>query len=74
LRDNHATTIMPMPRHRIPILIAAPFPSRSPRYTRFPEVTDRGLNIYHALNVMPHFMIWLHKGLLANASLSGLSA
>jgi hypothetical protein len=33
LRDNHATTIMPMPRHRIPILIVAPFPSRSPRYT-----------------------------------------
>ena len=25
-------TIMPMPRHRIPILIAAPFPSRSPLY------------------------------------------
>jgi hypothetical protein len=23
---------MPIPRHRIPILIAAPFPSRSPRY------------------------------------------
>src|SRR5712671_2969323 len=33
LRDNHAATIMPMPRHRIPILIAAPFPSRSPPYT-----------------------------------------
>jgi hypothetical protein len=32
LRDNRATTIMPMPRHRILILIAA-FPSRSPRYT-----------------------------------------
>jgi len=25
-----------MPRHRIPILIAAPFPSRSPRYAGLP--------------------------------------
>ena len=33
LRDRHAATIMPMPRRRIPILIVAVFPSRSPRYT-----------------------------------------
>jgi hypothetical protein len=32
LRDSHATTIMPMPRPRIPILIVAVFPSTSPRY------------------------------------------
>jgi hypothetical protein len=35
LRDNYATTIMPVPRHRIPILIAAPFRIASPEM--FPE-------------------------------------
>ena len=34
LRDSHAAAIMPMPRRRIPILIVAVFPSRSPRYSR----------------------------------------
>ena len=40
--------MMPMPRHRIPILIAAPFPSRSPRYRPEPkrvvilEFADKG--------------------------------
>ena len=42
LRDNHAATIMPMPRHRIPILIAAPFPSRSPRYSPDPKRNQPG--------------------------------
>src|SRR5438128_633869 len=31
LRDNHAPSIMPPPRRRIPILIVAAFSSRSPR-------------------------------------------
>src|SRR5580704_11208360 len=44
LRDNHDTTLTPMPRHRIPILIAAPFPSRSPRYKPSPQV-DYGSEI-----------------------------
>ena len=34
LHDNHTATIMPMPRHQIPILIVARFLSRLPRYTR----------------------------------------
>src|SRR6266571_6999603 len=34
LRDNHAPSIMPPPRRRIPILIVAAFSSRSPRDTR----------------------------------------
>src|SRR6266571_6275791 len=33
LRDNHAPSIMPPPRRRIPILIVAAFSSRSPRDT-----------------------------------------
>ena len=33
---------MPMPRHRIPILIVAPFPSRSPRYIGFDVDTSFG--------------------------------
>jgi excisionase family DNA binding protein len=32
LRQRHPATIIPMPRRRIPILIVAAFPSRSPRY------------------------------------------
>src|SRR5712691_1218771 len=34
LRDNHAPSIMPPPRRRIPILIVAAFSSRSPRDNR----------------------------------------
>src|SRR6266496_6250838 len=42
LRDNHAPSIMPPPRRRVPILIVAAFSSRSPRDTGLSATLDQG--------------------------------
>src|SRR5260370_14220402 len=40
LRDRYAATIMAVPRRRIPILIVAVLPSRSPRYSISPKLVS----------------------------------
>src|SRR3954464_2415700 len=40
LHDNQTATIMPVPRHQIPILIVARFLSRLPRYSALTAVFE----------------------------------
>src|SRR6266567_2266625 len=69
LRDNHAPSIMPPPRRRIPILIVAAFSSRSPRDSTRCDRPHRHcsggqpdeLAAPHGKSLDPTARIWLNR-------------
>src|SRR3954447_25477946 len=61
LHDNQTATIMPVPRHQIPILIVARFLSRLPRYK--PRLESAFTTHYGRTPVL--FLITWVKGILS---------